>query len=281
MIAQKDRQYKAPSYDENLKLYYSIVNKMHISPGRWRPLFNSEQICWISPPWASEEYIYLDFPEAIFFNDSLIYLSHVSNRFPAKFNYQLPDIEWKGSDSLLRFERNIKGYFSFGGEVRIYDTCTVTLQLWIKNQSSYTFSNILLQTCAYLYPIKEFSMKTNKNKYIHTKDNGWISLETVLEDKDQLTVNGKYRVGWRDGPEISDLPVIITSSENNEHFLAMTWYQNTFSFIGNPEHPCFHADPYFPDIMPGETKYIKGAIIFLHGTFQEISVQVEDIIKSK
>jgi hypothetical protein len=275
-IAQYKTNFRMPTVKENKAVFDSIVNKINISPGLWRPMFHSEQIAWISPPWSSQEYIYLDFPEAIFIDEHLLYLSHVSNRFPAIFNFRLPEVEWKGNDSILTYERHLPNNISFGGEIKIKSSNTVKLKLWIENQTDDTLKNILLQTCAYLHQIKEFDISTNDNKYIHVKDKGWMSLQKAFSIIDTLPQDGSYKIGWRRGPRISDSPVIIASSKDNLHHIAMTWYENTFSFIGNPEHPCFHADPFFGDIAPHQTKTIAGAIIFLQGDFSSDLKQIEN-----
>ena len=275
-IAQNRTNYRMPTVEEDKAVFDSIVNKINISPGLWRPMFHSEQIAWISPPWESQEYIYLDFPEAIFLEGNLLYLSHVSNRFPAIFNFRLPEVEWKGNDSILTYERHLPNNISFGGEIKIKSSNTVKLKLWIENQTDDTLKNILLQTCSYLHQIKEFDMSTNDNKYIHVKDKGWMSLQKALSIKDSLPQNGSYKIGWRSGPMISDIPVIIVSSKNNEKHIAMTWHENTYSFIGNSAHPCFHADPYFNDIEPHQTKTIVGALIFFQGDFSSVVKQIEN-----
>ena len=102
-------------------------------------------------------------------------------------------------------------------------------------------------------------------------------MQQAFSIMDSIPQNGSYRIGWLSGPLISDIPVIITSSGNNKKHIAMTWYENTYSFIGNSEHPCFHADPYFSDIAPHQTKKIHGALIFLQGDFSSIAEQIENL----
>ncbi len=284
LYAQKDIE--LPSFEVNQVVKDSIMNKIHIHPGAWRPLYNSEQIFWISPPWKADQYIYIDFPEAIFIHSSypntefnpldepVMYLSHVSDLLPAFFNYKLSKVIWEESDTMIRYERELENFVSFGGEVRISDSNSTSLILWIKNNTNDTLRNILLQTCAYLYPIKEFNQGNNENKYIHTRDSGWISLDKVLKVPEITRLyseNGKYRIGWLKGSKLADFPIIIASSKNNNHHIAWTWYENTYSLTGNPGHPCFHADPYFPDIKPNETKTIKGELIFYEGTLTDFS----------
>ena len=51
---------------------------------------------------------------------------------------------------------------------------------------------------------------------------------------------------------------MVTVSNQAERLVAFTWHESTYSLIGNPRHPCMHADPSFPDIPPGQTATIRG-----------------------
>lgn len=52
---------------------------------------------------------------------------------------------------------------------------------------------------------------------------------------------------------------------------ALTWYENTYSLICNPDHPCFHADPFFPDIQPPRRAQIHGELLFFEGTLDQFT----------
>ena len=264
------------SKEENKALFDSVRNQMHISPGVWRPLFNSEQIFWISPPWSSSQYIYVDFTEAIFVGESVAYLSHVSGVLPTLFNYELPLVEWRRQGDVISYERNLGNYMDFGGEVRPSGPSSASMKLWIRNKTSETLEDITLQTCGYLHPIKEFGAVTNANKHVHTADSGWIGLDKLWPLKGNFSENGSYGIGWRGGPSLCDLPFIIASSESGDHHVAMTWFEHTISFIGNVRHPCFHADPRFPDIEPGETASIHGEMVFFEGSLEEFGTYLID-----
>ena len=251
--------------EQNLALYDSAVEGIHIAPGAWRPLYNTEHIAWVSPPWPSDEYIWLDFPEAIFSGQELLFLSHISQRFPSKFN-KLPKIEWKKIDNGISFERQLPNGIKFGGSVTKKDEFTVELKLWIHNGSPEPLSDIKLQTCAYLNAINEFNEKSNTNKLVHVPGYGWKPFEEASQFEG---IDSKFRVGWRDGPAVADLPVIISFSKQKDHLVALTWFENTFSFIGNENHPCFHADPFFDDLEPGEEQTITGELIFFEGSVEE------------
>ena len=120
---------------------------LRIVPGQWRPHYPFEQIAWISPPWPSQDYLWLDFPEAIFTDAGLIYLSHVNPDFPVVFP-DLPRISWQAGADGLSFSRRLPNGVSFGGSLVAGSESTVSLELFIDNGSDQPLTNIRLQTCA-------------------------------------------------------------------------------------------------------------------------------------
>ncbi|MGE5557854.1 MAG: hypothetical protein ACM3WV_04500 [Bacillota bacterium] len=75
---------------------------------------------------------------------------------------------------------------------------------------------------------------------------GWVAFESATPP------SGRYCLGWRSGPQAADPPVMVTLSTRTDRIVAMTWHDSTFSLVGNPDHPCMHADPCFPDLNPGQ-----------------------------
>ncbi len=243
----------------------SIQCQSHISPGLWRPLFGTEQIAWVSPPWSSREYIWLDFPEAIFSDNELLFLSHINTRIPYKYRY-LKSVEWEETEEGIEYKQELPNGVSFGGSVAKKSENIISLELWVHNGSDDPMKDVKLQTCAYLHGIEEFDQKTSENKLVHVAGHGWIS---HMEARELNDVEGKYHVGWLSGPRVVDLPVMLALSEEAGHLVAFTWFEDTYSFVGNKNHPCFHADPRMGDIEAGESKTIKGELIFFDGTVEE------------
>ena len=52
--------------DKKPSTYADHATGIRILPGAWRPHYYWEHIAWVSPSWPSQDYIWLDFPEAIF-----------------------------------------------------------------------------------------------------------------------------------------------------------------------------------------------------------------------
>lgn len=252
----------APSPAMSRETYDSHAKGIRIVPGQWRPHYPWEHIVWISPAWPSQDYLWLDFPEAIFSNQGLLYLSHVNPPFPVLFP-DLPKVEWRQEPTGLAFERALPNGIRFGGSVTRGGETAVELELHIQNGSTQPLKDITLQTCAFLRGIKEFSEFTRNNKFIHAPGKGWVPLSETAALPEGT---GPYRVGWRkSGKLLADWPVMVTVSNQAERLVAMTWRKNTLSLVSNPNHPCMHADPQFQDLPPGEGTSIRGQILFFDG----------------
>ncbi len=246
--------------------YESHAEGIRILPGQWRPHYPWEHIAWVSPSWSSQDYIWLDFPEAIFTNQGLLYLSHINPHFPTVF-HDLPRIPWRQIANGLAFDRSLPNGIVFGGSVTKGKGSTVDLKLYIENGSSKPLKNITLQTCAYLRGIKEFSDYTMDNKFVHLPASGWVPMAEAM-----ALPNGKeaYRVGWRtSGKAVASKPAAITLSNQGDRLFAMTWFKDTLSMVSNPGHPCVHADPQFKDLNPGESSSIHGKLIFFEGSLKD------------
>ncbi len=250
-----------------MKSYETDVSGIRIVPGCWRPHYPFEQIAWVSPPWPSQDYLWVDFPEAIFSDIGLLYLSHVNPSFPVLFP-RLPKVPWKEIPECIAVARALPNCVGFGGSLIKESDSTVAMELHISNGSDQALKNIGLQTCIFLRAIKEFSAFTNDNKFVHLPDHGWLPFPEAVATKSE---EGKYRLGWRSGHASADLPVMVTVSGQGEHLVAVTWYEDTYSLVGNPGHPCMHADPAFPGIGPGETSSIRGKILFFGGSLEEFA----------
>ncbi len=245
--------------------YQTHAKGIRILPGQWRPHYPFEQIGWVSPPWPSQDYVWLDFPEAIFSEAGLLFLSHVSPAHPVMFP-GLPKVAWQRTERGMCFERCLPNGVVFGGALRARDGSTVALEIFLRNGSDQPLRNVKLQTCAYLRGIREFADHTMANKYVHVPRKGWAPFEEARRSGASC---GQYRLGWRSGPKIADQPVMATVSSRGDRIVAITWYESTYSLTGNPHHPCMHADPFFPDLDPGQRARIDGGLIFFEGSLNE------------
>lgn len=243
--------------------YDTHAKGIRILPGQWRPHYPWEQIGWVSPPWPSQDYLWLDFPEAVFTSQGLLFLSHVNPPIPTVFQ-NLPRAPWREVAGGIAFERTLPNGVRFGGNILRQGERLVGLELRIENGSTLPLERITLQTCAFLRAVKEFADFSNSNKYVHTRESGWTPLSEALKLEEQEAA--PFRVGWRrSGKRVADLPVMVTVSNQAERLVAMSWHAATLSLVGNPRHPCMHADPQFPDLAPGRSATVRGHLLFFEG----------------
>jgi hypothetical protein len=153
--------------------YETHAKGIRILPGMWRPHYPYEQIAWISPSWPCQDYLWLDFPEAIFTDKGLLFLSHVNPPLPTVFQ-DLPPVPWKRIPGGVEFHRVLPNRFAFGGRLRIAGPTSVRMELWFENGTDAAIGGIKLQTCAYLRGIEEFALYGMSNKFVHVPGEGWL-----------------------------------------------------------------------------------------------------------
>lgn len=248
--------------------YENEAKGIRIVPGLWRPHYPWEHIAWISPSWPSQDYIWLDFPEAIFTDKGLIFLSHINPQVKSEYN-DLPPVPWRTQPGGIFFERELPNGVRFEGSVSQKNLNQIELRLTVFNGMKEPLREITLQTCAFLRAIREFSDFTRDNKLVHLKDTGWTPLSQAMNLQE---MDAPYRVGWRTrGRRLADLPIVLTLSNQEKRFFAFTWGKSTLALVGNPNHPCVHADPCFPDLEPGQEAQIRGVICFVEGNIEEFN----------
>lgn len=247
--------------------YETQISGIRILPGAWRPHYEWEQIAWVSPPWPSQDYIWYDFPEAIFTNMGLLYLSHINPSIRTAFS-GLTKIPWETTPGGISFERGLPNGISFGGSLSLNGERAIATELWIQNGAEDPLNQITLQTCLFMRAIKEFSSYTGQNKFVHLPDEGWVPFPEAVQKAEG---EGRYRLGWRRGPALADLPIMATVSSEADRLVATTWFGDTYSLVTNPGHPCMHADPAFPEIRPGDRVTIRGGVLFHEGTLEEFT----------
>lgn len=258
---KRDAQPAAPK-----ETYETHAKGIRILPGQWRPHYPFEQIAWISPAWPSQDYIWLDFPEAIFVGKELIFLSHVNPAFPQDFS-DLPKVPWREIPRGIAFERTLPNGVRFGGSLVKGKAPNVEMELHLHNGGKEPLEQITLQTCAYLRAIKEFADYTRDNKFVHHPTRGWINM---TEARTLPEGAGPYRLGWRTkGTPLADLPIAVCVSNQGTRLMAMTWFSDTLSLVSNPNHPCLHADPKFKDLLPGESATIRGRLGFYESRLED------------
>jgi hypothetical protein len=277
-------QNSASTTTQPAETYETHAKGIRILPGQWRPHYPWEHIAWISPPWPSQDYVWFDFPEAIFTKQGMLYLSHVNPTLPPALFSDPPAVPWEKTADGLQYERVLPNGFRWRGRIRRVEPLgadehqgRVDFELAFENDSKQSYTEIRLQTCLMLRACQEFGAYSADNKSVHVPERGWLPFEqarTISQPE------GKVRLGWRGGPMIADWPVMVTRSAVADRYVAMTWFDNTYSLIQNPPRPCMHADPFVPDLPPGEHATIRGRIWFFDGPLEPFEKNLKADLKN-
>jgi hypothetical protein len=175
-------------------------------------------------PWEKSGYIVADLPEAVWANNELIFLAHT--HVETKWDRQgvkLQNIDWdRKEDGVLREKRRLPDGVVIEAQARA-STDSIAMDLKIQNGSDQLLKGMRAQVCIMLKGAPEFSALTGDNK-------------VLLEHGALVRADSANR--W-----------IGTVWENGR-----PWQ--------NPDVPCLHSDPAFPDCAPGESVSARGWIVF-------------------
>ncbi|MCC6144804.1 MAG: hypothetical protein IT368_13435 [Candidatus Hydrogenedentes bacterium] len=180
-------------------------------------------------PWDQQAYIVVDAPEAIFSNLGLIFLAHTHvPTYWDERNVVLPDVQWERmADGRLREERGLPNGITFGTEI----TPTATgakLRMWLVNGTTERLTGLRTQVCVMLKGLPGFTAQDN-------------------------------------GGKIYEAPVAVARAQDGSDKAVLTAWSHTGRAWGNPDVPCIHADPVFPDADGGARVEVAGEIVFASG----------------
>ena len=180
-------------------------------------------------PWDSNSYIVVDVPEAIWSNLGLTYLAHTHiDTIWAKQGIELEKLEWnRHEDGGLDIERRLPNGISFGVKVKPTKDA-VLMEMRLANGTGEKLSDLRIQNCVMTKMAKGFERQTNENK--------------VLKD-----------------------PYAACRSSDGKRWIITAW-QGCHRTWANEKCPCFHSDPKFPDLEPGQESTLKGWLSFYEGT---------------
>ena len=244
--------------------YETHVEGIRILPGQWRPHYPWEHIAWISPSWPCQDYLWLDFPEGVISDAGFHFLSAMNPAIPEEevLFTELPPVPWQRIDDGLAYEQALPGGVTCAARVVATSDSTIGMHLELTNTGSETLTAVEGRTCLFLRATRDFGQYGGDNKLAYLGKHGWVSHTDVYQHKRP----GRYPIHSEETGVSSDVPVSVCVSALGERLVAMTWFENTLKLGGNPERPCLHADPKWPDLAPGETVGLDGEIIFFEGT---------------
>jgi len=180
-------------------------------------------------PWDANSYVVVDVPEAIWSNLGLTYLAHTHiDTIWTKQDITLEKLEWnRHEDGRLDIERRLPNGISFGVKVKPTKDA-VLMEMRLTNGTREKLSDLRIQNCVMTKMAKGFEQQTNENK--------------VLKD-----------------------PYAVCRSSDGKRWIITAW-QGCHRTWANEKCPCFHSDPKFPDLEPGQELTLKGWLSFYEGT---------------
>ena len=179
-------------------------------------------------PWDPNSYAVLDIPEALWSNLGLTYLAHTHiDTIWTKQGVELPRLEWtRRADGGLEIKRMLPNGIAFGVKVRPARDA-VHMEMWLRNGTQEKLTDLRVQNCVMPKMAKGFAAQTNDNK--------------VLTN-----------------------PYVACRSDDGKRWIITAW-EGCHRPWANPDCPCFHSDPKFPDLEPGQTHRLCGWLSFYEG----------------
>lgn len=179
-------------------------------------------------PWDPNSYVVLDIPEALWSNLGLTYLAHTHiDTIWTMQGVELPKLEWtRRPDGGLDIERTLPNGLAFGARVRPARDA-VHMEMWLTNGTPQELTDLRVQNCVMPKMAAGFAAQTNDNK--------------VLTN-----------------------PYVACRSDDGRRWIITAW-EDCHRPWANPDCPCFHSDPKFPDLEPGQTHRLRGWLSFYEG----------------
>lgn len=184
-------------------------------------------------PWDDGGYVVADTPEAIWSATSdgreLLYLAHthVPTKW-SKLGIDLDPLEWKrNEDASLEIERALPNKVVFGAKI-VPINGAVLMELWIQNGTDGPLTGLRVQNCIMLKDAAGFADLTTENKVFQN-------------------------------------PYAACRDRTGNRWVITAWEACVRPW-GNPNCPCLHSDPQFPDCPPGETQRLRGWLSFYEGS---------------
>ncbi|MCU0917527.1 MAG: hypothetical protein MUC88_23625 [Planctomycetes bacterium] len=179
-------------------------------------------------PWDPNSYVVVDVPEALWSNLGLTYLAHTHiDTIWTKQGIALPKLEWnRHADGSLDIERTLPNGIAFGVKA-VPAREAVRMEMWLCNGTDRRLTDLRVQICVMPKMAAGFATQTNKNK--------------VLTN-----------------------PYVACRAEDGRRWIITAW-EGCQRPWGNEQCPCFHSDPKFPDLEPGQRHRLRGWLSFYEG----------------
>src|SRR5207247_11362640 len=157
-----------------------------------------------------------------------------------KQNSKLEPLEWnRRDDGTFDIERKLPDGIAFGAKI-VPARDAVRMELWLTNGTKETLSDLRVQNCVMLKGANGFSQQTNDNK-------------------------------------VFSRPYVACRSEDGKRWIITAW-EPCYRPWANAPVPCLHSDPKFPDCPPGQTRRVRGWLLFYEGTDLDAEFRCIDLI---
>jgi len=179
-------------------------------------------------PWDPNCYVVVDVPEAIWSNLGLTYLAHTHiDTIWTKQRIELPKLEWnRRPDGSLDIERTLPNGIAFGVKA-VPAEDAVRMEMWLQNGTNQRLTDLRVQMCVMTKMAAGFAEQTNQNKVFTN-------------------------------------PYVACRSTDGKRWIITAW-EGCNRLWGNEQCPCFHSDPKFPELEPGQRQRLRGWLSFYEG----------------
>jgi hypothetical protein len=178
-------------------------------------------------PWGARDYAVVDLPEAIWWDDELLFLAHT--HIPTlwtRAGIELDPMPWVSHpDRSLSNQRRLPNGVTIDAKVSPVHRGAL-MELSLTNHGDAPLRQLRAQVCVLLRGLSEFHEQTNEL--------------TALQS-----------------------PYSARRSRQRPNRWLVTAWDGCHRAWANPECPCIHSDPSFPDCLPGQTVRARGVIAFV------------------
>jgi hypothetical protein len=239
----------------------------------WR-LCTDLRASWLGPC----ERLILRTSEVIGYETGFLYDDHLPPSEPEGRgkNYHHIPFEWRviqpGGELFADCPVPTKGRFSIRLNCR---EDFVDIQLTVRNEMQQAMENVDWAFCAVAFESPSLADSEDTRTYLFDGQRLRTLAEIAGRDIHLYKVagaNGFIPVGHRAlpiGPVQARASVVILEAVDGVHSAALGFEQADHIYGDTKGNKCFHADPYFASIMPGEERKVRGKLYLIKGNAEE------------
>ena len=151
----------------------------------------------------------------------------------------------------------------------------VDIQLTVRNEMQQAMENVDWAFCAVAFESPSLADSEDTRTYLFDGQRLRTLAEIAGRDIHLYKVagaNGFIPVGHRAlpiGPVQAKASVVILEAVDGAHSAALGFEQADHIYGDTKGNKCFHADPYFASIKPGEERKVRGKLYLIKGNAEE------------